>query len=165
LLRRSKIMIKQFKHFKISWLWRSRVKHIAIISCKFTALQLRVLLFLAIPVLENTDWQKHGLFEDEKHLRAELRKYHCFKSSLAVSCSAGVLSCSPPLTSVQLTLPWSPQRYLTIDTSSLVFFPALDSVVPASTTFPPKILTNSFPSFFLEPFFLLVTPQTLFSEM
>ena len=44
---------------KIFWFRGSRVKHISIISCKFTALPvLRIVSFLAIPVSDNTGWQK-----------------------------------------------------------------------------------------------------------
>lgn len=54
-------MIEQFTHFKNSWWWGSRGKHISIISCASTALSVGVLLLWAAPDGEDSSRPRPGL--------------------------------------------------------------------------------------------------------
>lgn len=51
-------MIKHLKPLKNSCLWGSRVKHFSLASCEFTALNVRVLMFVAVPVAESSDCRR-----------------------------------------------------------------------------------------------------------
>lgn len=157
--------MKRLKHFKNSWLWGSRVKHISVISCKFTALNLRVLSFLAIPVLENSGWQKlklrSRLLRAWETLWAESGKFDCIRFRPAVI----LLSEHPsPLPKPHFRLPSSPLVLsVAFDSSPFMWlFPALSSMTPNSTS-SPNILAISFPSFFWNLIFWNLPPVPWFS--
>ena len=76
-------MIERFTHFKNSWWWGSRGKHISVISCTFTALSVRVLLFFTVPAGENGSRQRLALVwvpGSDKRVRAEPGKPTAFSA-------------------------------------------------------------------------------------